>query len=49
MNIFNRKRDIRSENPSVYAFRQCGQQCICEKCYENKGDVDILKCVVCRT
>ena len=41
---------IRSERDrdSVYAFRQCGHQCICEKCYEKNGDTDMLKCVVCR-
>ena len=33
---------------SVSAFRQCGHQCICEDCYRNRGDIDILKCVVCR-
>ena len=30
-------------------FRQCIHQCICDQCYQNKGDIDILKCVVCRT
>ena len=30
-------------------FRQCGDQCFCEQCYENKGVIDILKCVVCGT
>ena len=47
--IFNQKCVICFERDSVYAFRQCGHQCICEQCYENKGDIDILKCVVCRT
>ena len=47
--IFNQKCVICYERESVYAFRQCGHQCICEQCYQNKGDVDILKCVVCRT
>ena len=47
--IFNQKCVICFERNSVYAFRQCGHQCICEQCYENKGDIDILKCVVCRT
>ena len=37
------------EKDSVYAFRQYGHQCISEDCYQNKGDNDILKCVVCRT
>ena len=47
--IFNQKCVICYERESVYAFRQCGHQCICEQCYESKGDIDILKCVVCRT
>ena len=47
--IFNQKCFICYERESVYAFRQCGHQCICEKCYQNKSDIDILKCVVCRT
>ena len=37
------------EDPSVYAFRQCSRQCICEKCYENEGEIDMLRCVVCET
>ena len=47
--IFNPKCVICFERDSVYAFRQCGHQCICERCYENKGDIDILTCNVCRT
>ena len=47
--IFNQKCVICYERDSVYAFRQCGHQCICEQCYQSKGDIDILKCVVCRT
>ena len=47
--IFNQKCVICYERESVYAFRQCGHQCICENCHQNKGDIDILKCVVCRT
>ena len=47
--FFNQKCVICYEKDSVYAFRQCGHQCICEQCYQNKGDIDILKCVVCRT
>ena len=47
--IFGQKCVICLERDSVYAFRQCGHQCICEQCYQNKGDIDILKCVVCRT
>ena len=46
---FNQKCVICFERDSVYAFRQCGHQCICERCYENKGDIDILTCIVCRT
>ena len=47
--IFNQKCVICYERDSIYAFRQCGHQCICEVCYQNKGVVDILKCFVCRT
>ena len=47
--IFNQKCVICLERDSIYTFRQCGHQCICEQCYQNKGDIDILKCVVCRT
>ena len=46
--IFNEKCVICLERDSIYAFRECGHQCICQQCYENKGDIDILKCVVCR-
>ena len=47
--IFSQKCVICYEKDSVYAFRQCGHQCICKQCYQSKGDIDILKCVVCRT
>ena len=47
--VFNQKCVICLERDSIYAFRQCGHQCICDQCYENKGDIDILTCVVCRT
>ena len=47
--IVNQKCVKSFENPSVFAFRQCGNQCICEKCYENKGDIDMWKSIICRT
>ena len=47
--IFNRKCVICLERDSEYIFKQCGHQCICEECYQNKGNIDILKCLVCRT
>ena len=47
--IFIQKCVICYERDSVYAFRQGGHQCIWEQCYQNKGDIDILKCVLCRT
>ena len=47
--IFSQKCVICLERDSIYAFRQCGHQSICEHCYQNKGDIDIFKCVVCRT
>ena len=43
---FNQNSVICFERDSVYAFRQCGHQCNCEQCYQNKGDIDIIKCVV---
>ena len=45
---FNQKCVICYENDGVYAFRQCGRQCIFERYYENEGVIDILKCVVCK-
>ena len=47
--IFNQKCVICLERDSDYIFKQCGHQSICEECYENRGDIDILKCVICRT
>ena len=47
--MFIQKCVICYERDSGYAFRQCGHQRICEQCYQNKGDTDILKCVICRT
>ena len=47
--IFNQRCVICLEGDSTYAFRQFGHQCICDLCYQNKGDIDILECVVCRT
>ena len=47
--IFNQKCVICFERNSEYIFKQCGHQCICEQCYQSKGGIDILKCVVCRT
>ena len=47
--IVNQKCVLCLERDSDYIFKQCGHQCICEDCYQNKGDSDILKCVICRT
>ena len=47
--IFNQKCGICLERDSDYVLRQCGHQCICEQCYQNKGNINILKCVSCRT
>ena len=47
--IFYQKRVFCLERDSDYIFKQCGHQCSCEHCYQNKGSVDILKCLVCRT
>ena len=47
--IFNPKCIICLERDSEYTFKQCGHHCVCQECYQNKGDIDILKCVICRT
>ena len=47
--IFNQKCVICYDKDSVYAFGQCGHLCICEQCYQSKGNIDILKRVICRT
>ena len=47
--ICNQKCVICFERDSDYLFKQCGHQCICEECYQNKSKIDILKCVSCRT
>ena len=46
--VLNQKCGICFENLIVCAFLQCGHQYFCEKCCQNEGDVDILKCVLCR-
>ena len=47
--IFYQKCVICYERDSVYEFRKCGHQCVCEQSYQNKGDIDMIKYVVCRT
>ena len=47
--IFSQKCVICLGKDSIYAFRECGHQCVCQDCYETKGDIDISKCIVCRT
>ena len=47
LKIFNQKCIICLENDSDYACSQCGNQSICEHCYQSEGVT--LKCVVCRT
>ena len=47
--IFNQKCVVCYERESVYAFGQRGHQCVCEDCYQNRGNNDVFKCVVCRT
>ena len=44
---FNQKCVMFFENPSVFAFKHCGRQITCEKCYQNKSDVGILQCIIC--
>ena len=45
---YNQKCLICLERVTDCIFKQCGHQCICEKSYQNKCDIDILKCVACR-
>ena len=47
--IFNQNCVICSEKPRVYAFPQGGRPCIYGKRYQNEGDLDILKSIICRT
>ena len=47
--ILNQKCVTCFGNLSVYAFRQFGHRYICEICYENKVDKQIIKCIICRT
>ena len=46
--ISNQNCVICLERDSIHAFRQCGHQCVYQDCYEKKGDIDIVKCVVSR-
>ena len=46
---FKQKCAICLERDSVIAFRQSGHQCVCERSYQDNGDIDMLKCVVYRT
>ena len=45
--IFIQKCVISLDNPSVFAIRQCGHQCICEDCWTDSR-VQLIKCAVCR-
>ena len=41
--IFNQKCVTCFQNNRVYAFPECGQLCTCNDCYDNKGDIGIMK------
>ena len=47
--MFYQKSVICLERDSDNTFKQCGHQCICDHCYQNKGNFDIKKSLVCRT
>ena len=49
LKFFNQKCVICLERDCDYIIKQCGHQSICEECYKNKGDIDILRCVIGRT
>ena len=46
--IFNQDSVICFKKPSVYAFRQCRHQSLCENCWTN-SNVEMLNCAVCKT
>ena len=46
--IFNEKCVICLENDSIYAFRNCGHQTICNDCYNNSDSNKLTKCVFCQ-
>ena len=46
LKFFNQKCVICLEKDIEYIFKQCSHQCICEDCYQNKSNIDIIKCVV---
>ena len=47
--IFKEKCVMCCERDSIYTFRQSGHQCICDDCYQNRSNTDLLKCVFCKT
>ena len=47
--FFNQNCVLCVERDSDYLFKYCDHQCICEECYQNRGNIDILKCIICRT
>ena len=47
--ILNQKCVKCFEQDSDYVFKQCGHQCNCEQCYQNKGRIDKLRRVICRS
>ena len=36
------------EKDTIYAFRQCDHHCVCKSFCRNKGDLNVLNCVVCK-
>ena len=34
---------------NVYAFRQSRRQYLCEKGYQKKSDIFVIRCVLCKT
>ena len=47
--VFNQKYVICLERDSDYIYKQCGHQCFREECCQNISNIDIIKCVICRT
>ena len=47
--VSNRKCVTCLKRDSDSIFEHCGHQCVCEKWYQNKSDIDIIKFLICRT
>ena len=47
--VFIQKCVICFERDSDYVLKQFGHESLCEQCYQNNGNIDILRCYFCKT